>query len=260
MLRRPARVAVVALASRSAGFAAPRRRRFGGALSRWVGAAAGGERDPGEVGGLRIVAYPHPALRARNGDLAAGDLAAAAPLAARMFDLMYAAGGVGLAAPQVGVNARLMVFNPSGDAARTGDEVALANPRIVAASAELEVGDEGCLSFPGMGGPVARHAWVEVAGLDLEGRAISRAYAGWDARVFQHEYDHLDGVVYVDRLAAADRAALAPALRELAAAYGPGARVTSLRLRGAHQPCMCCASFFFCSFFAASLNLRMSPS
>ncbi|KAH8054506.1 peptide deformylase [Aureococcus anophagefferens] len=186
MLRRPARVAVVALASRSAGFAAPRRRRFGGALSRWVGAAAGGERDPGEVGGLRIVAYPHPALRARNGDLAPGDLAAAAPLAARMFDLMYAAGGVGLAAPQ------------------------------------LEVGSEGCLSFPGMGGPVARHAWVEVAGLDLEGRAISRAYAGWDARVFQHEYDHLDGVVYVDRLAAADRAALAPALRELAAAYGPG--------------------------------------
>ncbi|KAH8086756.1 peptide deformylase [Aureococcus anophagefferens] len=220
MLRRPARVAVVALASRSAGFAAPRRRRFGGALSRWVGAAAGGERDPGEVGGLRIVAYPHPALRARNGDLAPGDLARA-PLA-RMFDLMYAAGGVGLAAPQVGVNARLMVFNPSGDAARTGDEVALANPRSSRRPLSFEVGDEGCLSFPGMGGPVARHAWVEVAGLDLEGRAISRAYAGWDARVFQHEYDHLDGVVYVDRLAAADRAALAPALRELAAAYGPG--------------------------------------
>ncbi|KAH8045265.1 peptide deformylase [Aureococcus anophagefferens] len=107
MLRRPARVAVVALASRSAGFAAPRRRRFGGALSRWVGAAAGGERDPGEVGGLRIV----------------------------------------------GVNARLMVFNPSGDAARTGDEVALANPRIVAAPAELEVGDEGCLSFPAWAAP-----------------------------------------------------------------------------------------------------------
>ncbi|KAH8066231.1 peptide deformylase [Aureococcus anophagefferens] len=200
MLRRPARVAVVALASRSAGFAAPRRRRFGGALSRWVGAAAGGERDPGEVGGLRIVAYPHPALRARNGDLAPGDLAALAPRA------------------HVGVNARLMVFNPSGDAARTGDEVALANPRIVAASAELEVGDEGCLSFPGMGGPVARHAWVEVAGLDLEGRAISRAYAGWDAS----SSTSTTTTARLRRPPPPRTARRAPALRELAAAYGPG--------------------------------------
>ena len=141
-----------------------------------------------------------------------------------MFELMYEAQGVGLAAPQVGINKRVMVFNPEGAKEKWLDEVVFINPQIVAASEGMDGAEEGCLSFPGMGGAVSRHKWVKVQGLNLKGKPIKKKYTGWTARIFQHEYDHLDGVVYVDRLAAADRAALAPALRELAAAYGPGAR------------------------------------
>lgn len=175
------------------------------------------ENDPGLVSGLEIVRYPHPALRAENVEVE--DFEEAGKLARRMFDLMYEADGVGLAAPQVGINKRLMVFNPEGKKERWLDEVILINPRIVD-SAEGSVNDvEGCLSFPEMSGHVSRSKWIKVEALNPKGKTIKKKYTGWIARIFQHEYDHLDGVVYVDRLEPHEREQIQPKLDDLIQAH-----------------------------------------
>ena len=185
------------------------------------------EVDPGKVEGtdLQIVKYPHPSLRAENALVSEDELAALAPLAKEMFLLMYAAQGVGLAAPQVGVNQRLMVYNPSGDSTKWLDEVVLVNPRIVDRSEATDVETEGCLSFPDMSGDVERHKWIKVEALNLKGRKIKKKYQGWEARIFQHEYDHLDGVVYIDRLTEEGRASVQPRLDELVDEFGEGGKL-----------------------------------
>merc|ERR1712232_449825 len=96
--------------------------------------------------------YPHPSLRATNEEVTEEELndGSMKKLSKEMFKYMYAAQGVGLAAPQVGVNKRLMVYNESGDKKRWLDEVVLVNPRIVAASEAKVTDTEGCLSFPDM--------------------------------------------------------------------------------------------------------------
>jgi peptide deformylase len=91
-----------------------------------------------------------------------------------MFMVMYACNGVGLAAPQVGINKRLMVFNPEGDPKKWLKEVALINPRIVDVSESTDVEEEGCLSFPNMQGSVRRHKWIKVEAFDLKGNKIKR--------------------------------------------------------------------------------------
>jgi peptide deformylase len=184
------------------------------------------EVDPGVVQGtdLRIVKYPHPALRQPNAIIGKEDLkdGSIAKLAKEMFLLMYAAEGVGLAAPQVGVNQRLMVYNPTGDSKKWLDEVVLVNPRIVEKSEATDVETEGCLSFPDMNGPVERPKWIKVEAMNLKGKTIKRKYTGWEARIFQHEYDHLDGVVYIDRLTEEGRQKVQPRLDELVKDHGPG--------------------------------------
>lgn len=117
-----------------------------------------------------------------------------------MFLIMYASKGVGLAAPQVGILKRIMVFNPEGDQKKWLKEVALINPKIVAESEGTDVEEEGCLSFPDMQGKVRRNKWIKVEAQDVKGKKIKKKYDGWEARVFQHEYDHLQGTVYIDRL------------------------------------------------------------
>ena len=207
-------------------FAPPPRRTFFTALRRALAAPAPAaveeEVDPGEVAGLRIVKYPHPALRAANAEVPKEEVKGLADLSKRMFELMYEAQGVGLAAPQVGVNKRVMVFNPEGAKEKWLDEGVFINPQIVAASEGMDGAEEGCLSFPGMGGAVSRHKWVKVQGLNLKGKPIKKKYTGWTARIFQHEYDHLDGVCYVDRLGDRDRETIAPDLAALADDYGDG--------------------------------------
>ena len=74
------------------------------------------------------------------------------------------------------------------------------NPTITSASKDMDVQLEACLSFPKMGGFVTRHEWIKVKGMDLNGNIIKRKFVDWEARIFQHEYDHLDGVCYIDRL------------------------------------------------------------
>jgi len=184
-------------------------------------AATAEEVDPGEVAGLRVLKYPHPQLRAPNAEVSTFD-DELRDLSRRMFRMMYASKGVGLAAPQVGVNKRLLVFNPEGDERKMSAECVLVNPTIVERAEGTELDDEGCLSFPGFGAKVTRAKWVKVKALNLKGKPFTKKYAGWEARIFQHEYDHLDGTLYVDRLDAGERSAVQPELDRLVALHGPG--------------------------------------
>jgi peptide deformylase len=178
------------------------------------------EVDPGVVPGtsLRILSYPHPSLRAPNNDITSFD-SPLRQLTEEMFSIMYASRGVGLAAPQLGINRRLMVFNPEGDPSRSEAEVVLCNPSITSYSQSTEIEEEGCLSFPGFTADVVRSRTIQVAYQTLRGKRQAKELNGWVARIFQHEYDHLDGVLYVDRLARDERARVRPALDELVRRY-----------------------------------------
>ncbi|HLO03579.1 MAG TPA: peptide deformylase [Symbiobacteriaceae bacterium] len=112
-----------------------------------------------------------------------------------MADTMYDAPGVGLAAPQVGVSKRIIVIDPHDD--ETG-LIQLVNPEITHAEGAVW-GTEGCLSIPGMVGDVMRYEKVKVTGLDRRGNKVWIEAEGWLARIFQHEIDHLDGVMYTDK-------------------------------------------------------------
>jgi len=125
-------------------------------------------------------------------------------LVADMWDTMAEYGGIGLAAPQIGVSERLVVFGVQ-DQEERAPEVAIAptvliNPVITALDDSLEHGWEGCLSVPGMRGLVPRHARIRYTGIDENGNIIDREVEGYHARVVQHECDHLDGVLYPQRM------------------------------------------------------------
>lgn len=180
------------------------------------------EVDPGAVEGtdLLIVKYPHPSLRAKNEEVALPDEEESImKVAKEMLKVMYAAEGVGLAAPQVGVNKRLMVYNPSGDSTKWLEEKILVNPTIVEFSDAKDEEIEGCLSFPDMNGEVIRSKWIKVEALTPKGRKVKKKFKGWEARIFQHEYDHLDGTVYTDRLSEETKENVQPRLNELIEEY-----------------------------------------
>ena len=126
-------------------------------------------------------------------------------IVADMYETMHAANGVGLAAPQIGVDLRLMIFGFEANP-RYPDEVAvpvttLINPWIEVLTEDTEEGWEGCLSVPGMRGLVPRPAQIRYGGTLEDGSEIVREVAGFHARVFQHEFDHLNGVLYPQRIA-----------------------------------------------------------
>jgi peptide deformylase len=114
-----------------------------------------------------------------------------------MFDTMYTEEGVGLAAPQGGVGPRVIVVDPRQDEVKG---FALVNPVVVERSSELDRAEEGCLSIPGLQEIVERPAQVTVEGLDPDGNIVRLAAEGLLARVLQHEIDHLDGVLFIDRV------------------------------------------------------------
>ena len=134
-------------------------------------------------------------------------------LAKRMIRIMHDAPGVGLAAPQIGVLQRLLVYDVD-DAPRV-----LVNPRLDEFSEEIEEIDEGCLSVPGVTMPVSRPVSLRVRALDATGEPLEFYSEGLEARVIQHEFDHLEGVLIVDRTS---RSARAAALRELRDREGAG--------------------------------------
>jgi peptide deformylase len=141
----------------------------------------------------QIRQYGDPALRmtAREVDTFDQDLER---LVERMIVLMHDASGVGLAATQVGVLQRLFVVEPVDEEPR-----ALVNPRIVERSAETTIDDEGCLSLQGVLVPVERHVKVTVEALDAHGAPLRLEFEELGARVVQHELDHLDGTLIIDR-------------------------------------------------------------
>lgn len=125
-------------------------------------------------------------------------------LIADMFDTMHAADGVGLAAPQIGVNLQLVIFGFRHNArypdAPQVPETILINPVLTPLSEEKEEGFEGCLSVPGLRGSVARWTRLHYAGFDRHGAPISREVEDFHARVVQHEVDHLHGILYPMRI------------------------------------------------------------
>ncbi|HKJ56745.1 MAG TPA: peptide deformylase [Nitriliruptoraceae bacterium] len=135
-----------------------------------------------------------------------------ATLARNMHETMAAASGVGLAANQVGVLKRLFTWSDGEDDGLRG---AVANPRLLDASEEVQEGDEGCLSFPGLFYPLDRPLRVQVAWQDLSGDGHEVELEGFLARVWLHEMDHLDGVLFIDHLARHDRKAAMRAMRQL---------------------------------------------
>jgi peptide deformylase len=143
---------------------------------------------------LKVRRYGDPVLRRR-----ATPVEAVTPeirrLAEDMVDTMYDEVGIGLAAPQVGLSLRLMVV---GDEEGRGAQV-LVNPAITDQGGTVTA-EEGCLSLPGIFAQVTRSEWVVLEAHDLHGRPVSMTARGLRARVFQHEMDHLDGVLFIDRL------------------------------------------------------------
>lgn len=127
-----------------------------------------------------------------------------------LIETMRAAPGVGLAAPQLGVSERLIAVEYGEEPENEDDPpkkkklYVVINPEIVWASEELVQGTEGCLSVPGWVGDVMRHEAVTVRGLNRNGGKITIKAKGWLARIFQHEIDHLDGVLYTDKLVSRD--------------------------------------------------------
>ena len=171
---------------------------------------------------LSIVPHPHPALRKKTRPV--GEINAALRRHVReMFELMYAHEGVGLAAPQVARPWRLFVVNPTGDADEPGQEFVFINPEIVRRTGS-EVSEEGCLSLPDLFGDVRRAAKVTVEAFDLRGNLFALDLEELPARVVLHEYDHLEGVMFPDRMTAAEKAKAAPKLADFEHAWKKGQR------------------------------------
>ena len=167
---------------------------------------------------LPVVLYPDPRLKRPTTAVEAVDDAVRAT-AERMIVTMHRAGGVGIAAPQVGWDRRVCIVSGTGD---PGDEIVLINPRIVAREGSVQM-EEGCLSFPGLAAVVTRAARVTVEYLDLEGKPRRLEAANLLGRCILHEVDHLDGVLFLTHLTPADRIRLKRPLRDLEERYERGA-------------------------------------
>ena len=146
---------------------------------------------------LPILKYPHPILREKSAPVSEFD-EKLARLAGDMADTMYAAPGVGLAANQIGEALQLLVYDPDPDPEVRNYKV-LINPRIVEAQGE-ELGEEGCLSVREFCAEVKRAWRVVVEARDLKGQPLTVEAEDFPARVLQHEIDHLNGILFIDRI------------------------------------------------------------
>src|ERR1700689_1719195 len=151
-----------------------------------------------------VLRMGHPLLRQGASPVAHFSSEELLQLVADMDDTMRAQHGAGIAAPQIGVSLRVVIFevteNPRYPHVAPVPYTVLINPIVTALDAEEEEGWEGCLSVPGMRGLVPRARRVRYQGFDLTGAAIDRSVEGFHARVVQHEVDHLDGILYPQRV------------------------------------------------------------
>jgi len=162
---------------------------------------------------LRLMYYPDPILRKPSGAVkeVTRELRDAIP---QMFELMYLHRGVGLAGPQAGLPQRIVVANILGDPKKKDEERVFVNPEILDRGGVMNE-EEGCLSLPGLAAKIRRAARVKVRYRDLEGQAWEMECEGLWAKLFQHEIDHLDGLLMVDKMSAADLRQWKPLLQEL---------------------------------------------
>jgi peptide deformylase len=153
---------------------------------------------------LQIITYPHPTLRRVARPLRRVD-AELRGIIRQMFDLMYEAKGIGLAANQVDLPLRLFIVNLEARPG-AGEELVFINPVISLPRGGSEEAEEGCLSLPGLYGQVARPKQVRINAYSLNGQEIEADATGLFARCVQHELDHLDGVLFPDRMSTTARA------------------------------------------------------
>lgn len=152
-----------------------------------------------------VLKMGHPLLRQKAEPVSDFNSPELLSLLTDMFDTMRSRNGVGLAAPQIGVSLRVVIFavesNPRYPEAEIVPQTILINPEISPLSSELETGWEGCLSIPGMRGQVPRYRHIRYSGYNRQGELFVREVSGFQARVVQHEVDHLDGLLYPFRMA-----------------------------------------------------------
>lgn len=166
---------------------------------------------------LVILTYPDPILRQKTKKIREITSSIRA-VARKMIELMHEADGVGLAAPQVGLSWRMFVTLASQDEpAGTREGRVFINPEITIENRELAIHEEGCLSLPDIRGDIRRPLAVTVKALDPDGKQFSMTDNDLLARVWQHELDHLNGVLIIDRMNPMDRIAVRKALKELEA-------------------------------------------
>mmetsp|Transcript_26157 Transcript_26157/g.30381 ORF Transcript_26157/g.30381 Transcript_26157/m.30381 type:complete len:333 (+) Transcript_26157:169-1167(+) len=168
-----------------------------------------------------ITEFPRPSLRRFPNDPIVTFDDTFSAKTQEMMEIMYQAKGVGLAAPQIGLNEDLFVYNPSGDQSVNNLERVVCNPTITKYAKEVEVEEEGCLSLRSddCAGQVARSVWIEAEYQNELGQKVRRRLKGFEARVFQHEYDHLKGILCYDRFPPEDREAVQESIHKLMGLY-----------------------------------------
>jgi peptide deformylase len=166
---------------------------------------------------LQVIQYPHPTLRHHSKPLKRVD-AELRKIVAEMIELMYEHEGVGLAANQVDLPYRLFVANEQGDRDATEFEHVFINP-VLSGGRGQDEDEEGCLSIPGIRAPVVRNSKIKIQAFDLSGNEISGELDGLMARIAQHEIDHLDGTLFIDRLGPAHTVAIRDQLEEFELAF-----------------------------------------
>jgi peptide deformylase len=164
---------------------------------------------------LKIIHYPDPRVRKVSAPVTIFDDKLRA-LVAKMFDLMRESKGVGLAAPQVGENIRLFIVNPTGE---SNDDRVYVNPQLSEPDGGEEEGEEGCLSLPEINAKIMRTKTMRMDAQDLEGKGFSDIQSGYITRIWQHEFDHLNGTLIIDRMGALAKMAAKKRLKELEEIY-----------------------------------------
>lgn len=171
------------------------------------------ELSPAE---LKVITFPHPGLRYVAKPVRRVD-ALLKQVGVRLIELMYAHRGVGLAATQVNVPLRMFAWDPTGDP-DSGQATVFLNP-IISRPRSNEEAEEGCLSLPGINARVVRSKTIRMNAYDLTGKEIDQDYSGFEARILQHETDHLDGVLFLDRLTPAQQRDVEDGLEMLQTEY-----------------------------------------
>jgi peptide deformylase len=159
---------------------------------------------------LKIIIWPDPRLK-KVSEPVKEFTPALRDLATRMLAMMREARGVGLAAPQIALNIRLFVMNPTGEPA---DDRVYVNPALCDPDGD-ETAEEGCLSLPAINAQISRNKAIKIQAQDLDGKPFEQIESGYLARIWQHEFDHLNGVLITDRMGMADRFKHRKTLKEL---------------------------------------------